>query len=234
MIALLDYRLIDNCDFEIDEGGLYVSQNLVWTVKNHEKASADRVWILGIAPALRNKKFCSGLTLTSFSKKMVEVCKRRDGKLKTLRKDFSDTGDHYFRVTKLIEKLSQKVADLQKQSLNAKKEHNDILMKIKKSKVFLNLFNKDVSAAAGRYFKSKKILNELLAGNLNKGALIAQIEKQGVFAKGRYNAELRNLDVVKQRILELIPDALKLVNKAYFAADEGKHADILKRIRINP
>jgi len=46
-----------------------------------------------------------------------------------------------------------------------------------------------------------------LAGNLNKTALIGQIEKKATFAKRRCNAALRNLDLVKKRMLELIPDA---------------------------
>jgi len=232
-IAYLDFRLVDTCTFDIEEGGLYVGQNLVFSLKNHEGASTQTVWMVGIAPRLRNRKFCSGMTVTSFAKRMKDTCKARHDKLKTYLKAFSDTGDHYYRVTTEIRELGAKLADLKSRALISDKEHKELLQLIAKNKVLLRLISKDVSVAAADYLRSKAFLKDQLAGTLNKGALVAQIDKEATFARGRYHVALKNLDQVKQRILELVPDAERLFNKAYFAADEGRHREILGNLRIN-
>lgn len=232
-IAYLDFRLVDTCNFDTEEGGLYLGQNLVFSVKNHEGASEQRIWNIGIAPRLKNKKFCSGMTLISFAKRMKDTCNARHNTLKTQLKSFSDAGDHYYRVTTEIRELDAKLVDLKNKALLSEKEHKDILAHIGKSKIILKLLRKDVSTAAANYLKSKQILRDQLAGSLNKGALVGQISKEATFAKGRYQVALRNLDQVKQRILELIPDAEKLVNRAFFSADDGKHREILEKLRIN-
>ena len=232
-IAYLDFRLVDTCTFDTEDGGLFVGQNLVFSLKNHEGASAQRVWNIGVAPRLKNKKFCSGMTLTSFAKRMTETCRNRHDTLKTHLKSFSDAGDHYYRVTTEIREIDAKLTDLTNRALLSEKEHKDLLAQIRKSKLILKLLRKDVSAAAANYLKSKQLLRDKLSGALNKGALVGQIEKDATFAKGRYQVALRNLDNVKQRILELIPDSEKLINKAFFAADEGRHREILEKLRIN-
>ena len=203
-IAYLDFRLVDTCTFDTEDGGLFVGQNLVFSLKN-----------------------------TSFAKRMTETCRNRHDTLKTHLKSFSDAGDHYYRVTTEIREIDAKLTDLTNRALLSEKEHKDLLAQIRKSKLILKLLRKDVSAAAANYLKSKQLLRDKLSGALNKGALVGQIEKDATFAKGRYQVALRNLDNVKQRILELIPDSEKLINKAFFAADEGRHREILEKLRIN-
>lgn len=232
-IAYLDFRLVDTCTFSTEEEGLYEGTNLVLTVKNHELASKDRVWNIGIAPKLKLNKFCSGMTLASFAKRMTGICRNRHDKIKTNLKLFSDTGDHYYRVKTVLRDIPSKIEELQKKGVLSLKEHKSLLALIKKNKIMLKLLRTDVSAAATNYLKSKQDLQEQMAGRLNKGALFGQIEKEATFAKGRYHAALRNLHHVKSRILELIPDAENLIQKAFFAADEGKHKEVLEKLRIN-
>lgn len=232
-LAFLDYRLIDGCVFSTEEGGLYTGVNLVFSVRNHESANQESVWNIGIAPRLKLNKFCSGMTLVSFAKRMTETCKKRHDRLKTALKAFSDTGDHYYRSSYLIKDLKLKIKELHKRGEISAKEHENLLAKIKKSKYLLKLLRTDVAAAATNYLKSKQLLQEQLNGRLNKGALVAQIEKEATFAKNRYQAALRNLDHVKNKIIELLPEANALVRRAFFAADAGKHREILEKIRIN-
>lgn len=233
-IAFLDFRLVDTCTFKTEEGGLYEGHNLVFSLKSHEGAKVQTVWQVGVAPRLKNKKFCSGMTLASFGKRMTETCKSRHDSLKADLKGFSDNGDHYYRVTTEIRELEAKVDDLKKKALVSEEEHKALLAQLRKSKLYLRMLRRDVSGAATAYLQSKQLLREKMSGSLNKGALTGQIDQEGTFAKQRYNVALRNLDNVKQRILELVPESEKLINRAFFEADHGKHREVLNNLRINP
>lgn len=234
LIAYLDYRLIDTCAFNIEEGGLFNGVNLIFTVKSHESAAHEGVWNVGISPSLKLNRFCSGLTIKSFSQKITEVCKSRHSSIKAALRKFSDTGDHYYRMTRSMQELKQKVARLQQRGAISAKEHQAILEKIKKNRNVLNLLKVDIGAAATAYLRSKQYLQEQMSGRLNKGALVGQIEREIAFAKGRYQSALKNLNHVKNRITELLPNSRNFIRHAYYAADKGKHREVLEKLRINP
>lgn len=231
LLAFIDYRLVDSCEFTIEQGGLFSKDNIFFSAQNREGAK-EGVWNVGIAPNLKGVRLCGGSSLPTFISRLAQKCRTRQNSLKHCVRNFISAGSEYFRANTEMIHLKSKLEDLHKFATEAKNNVNTLVSNKTKAEKVLNSLRKSVSKAAANYLKTKKSTQFALADTANKSGLEAQIHKEINTARSRYEVASRNLNYVKKKLLELIPDAEDQVNQAFLSAEKGRHRQELLKIKI--
>lgn len=182
---------------------------------------------------LKEIQFAEVIIQLHLLQKYQKKCTVRHNSVKSCLNGFIEAGSHYFRARSESLDLNAKVEDLKKFSQEAKIGVNNLITKKKQVETVWKNLKKHVSASARRYLITKEKTKSVLANQLHKGAVESQILKEINVARSRYQVAIQNLNFVKKRILELVPDAEEIIDKAFVSADSGKHRQELEKLKIN-